>query len=105
MPVALFRRRRYPAWLWICGLLAMLCLLWAWRRLARGIVGQEWRPIEEFGVAVAPLMLFALLWELDGPALDGLAPSSFAEFLPSAANCDADTPGRKDLGQETVHGL
>jgi hypothetical protein len=68
MPVPLFRWRRYSAWLWICGLFAALCLLWACRRLARGIVGREWRAIEEFGVVVAPLVLFALLWELDGPS-------------------------------------
>jgi hypothetical protein len=65
MPVPLFRWRRYSAWLWICGLFAVLCLLWACRRLARGILGREWRVIEELGV-VAPLVLFALLWELDG---------------------------------------
>jgi hypothetical protein len=63
----LFRWRRYSAWLWIiCGLFAVLCLLWACRKLARGIVGREWRAIEQFGVVVAPLVLFALLWELDG---------------------------------------
>ena len=51
--------------LWmICGLVAVLYLLWGGRRLARGIDGRAWRAIEEFGCAVAPMLLFALIWLL-----------------------------------------
>jgi hypothetical protein len=50
------------AWLWmVCGLFAVLYLLWDGRRLARGIDRRDWRTIEEFRYAVAPLLLFALL--------------------------------------------
>jgi hypothetical protein len=51
--------------LWmICGLFAIMSLLWGGRRLARGIDGRAWRAIEEFGGAIAPLVLFALIWLL-----------------------------------------
>ena len=56
-------RRRRAAWLWmVCGLFAILYLLWHGRRLSRGIGRRDWRAIEEFRCAVAPLVLFALLW-------------------------------------------
>jgi hypothetical protein len=52
----------------IRGLVAILYLLWSGRRLSRGIDGPGRRAIEEFGCAVAPLLLFALLWLLaDSP--------------------------------------
>jgi hypothetical protein len=46
------------------GLFVVLYFLPGGRRLARGIDGYEWRAIEEFGCAVAPLLLFALIWLL-----------------------------------------
>ena len=56
---------RGSAWLWmIRGLFGVLYLLCGGRRLGRGIDGREWRAIEEFGCAVAPLLLFALIWLL-----------------------------------------
>jgi len=48
----------------IGSLFAVLSFLWGRRRLARGIDGRQWRAIEEFGCAVAPLLLFALMWLL-----------------------------------------
>jgi hypothetical protein len=45
----------------MCGLFAVLYLLWDGRRLARRIDGREWRAIDEFRCAVAPLVLFALI--------------------------------------------
>lgn len=58
-----WQRRSAQFWM-ICGLFAIVSLLWAGRRLARGIDGREWRAIEEFGGAIAPLVLFALIWLL-----------------------------------------
>jgi hypothetical protein len=55
-----WQRRSAQLWM-ICGLFAITSLLWAGRRLARRI---EWRAIEEFGGAIAPLVLFALIWLL-----------------------------------------
>jgi hypothetical protein len=52
----------------IGSLFAVLYLLWSGRRRARGIDGRDWRAIEEFGCAVAPLLLFALIWLLAEPA-------------------------------------
>jgi hypothetical protein len=40
-------------------------LLWVGRRFARVIDGRTSRAIEECGCAVAPLVLFTLLWLLD----------------------------------------
>jgi hypothetical protein len=61
----MFQWRRRSAWLWmICGLVAVAYLPWGGRRLARGIGGREWHAIDEFGCAVAPLLLFALIWLL-----------------------------------------
>jgi hypothetical protein len=52
----------------IRGLVAVLYLHWSGRRFARGIDWRERRAIEEFRRAVAPLLLFALLWLLaDSP--------------------------------------
>ena len=48
----------------IDGFFALLYLMWGGRRLARRIDAHEWRAIEEFGCAVAPLALFALIWLL-----------------------------------------
>ncbi len=63
MPRPVFEWRRRVAWLWmVCSLFAVLCLLWDGRRLARGIDRRDWRALEEFRYAVAPLLLFALLW-------------------------------------------
>jgi hypothetical protein len=65
MPGPVFQWRRRSTWLWIIrGLFAVLYLLWGGRRLARGIDVREWRAIEECGCAVAPLLLFALIWLL-----------------------------------------
>ena len=55
--------RRRVAWLWMVrGLFAVLYLLWDGRRLARRTDRRDWRAIEEFRYAVAPLVVFALLW-------------------------------------------
>jgi hypothetical protein len=68
--------RRLTARLWmIYGLLVVLHSLWGGRRLARGIDGRaHQRAIEEFGCAVAPLLVFALIWlfadSADGPTLN-----------------------------------
>jgi hypothetical protein len=48
----------------ICRLFGVVGLLWVGRRLVRGIDGREWRVIEEFGCAIAPLVLFAFFWLL-----------------------------------------
>jgi len=48
----------------ICRLFGVFGLLWVGRRLARGIDGRDRRVIEEFGCAIAPLVLFALFWLL-----------------------------------------
>jgi hypothetical protein len=81
--------RRSTTWLWIlCALFAVGFLLWRGRRVARvqhpiardllkrpragfGRPGgidrrRELRAIEDFGCAVAPLVLFALMWLLAG---------------------------------------
>jgi hypothetical protein len=56
-------------WRWLlCGLVGVLCLLCGGRRIARRIAGHKWGAIEEFGCAVAPLVLFALVWRLAGAA-------------------------------------
>jgi hypothetical protein len=60
--------RRGSAWLWmLAGLVALLCLLWGGRRMARGVNEHAWRAIEECGAAIAPLLLFALLWLIVDP--------------------------------------
>ena len=65
MPCQMVRWRRRSAWLWmICRLFGVVGLLWVGRRLVRGIDGREWRVIEEFGCAIAPLVLFAFFWLL-----------------------------------------
>jgi hypothetical protein len=55
---------RRPARLWmICGLFAILFSSGeaeGWR----AVDGREWRAIDEFGCAIAPLVLFALIWLL-----------------------------------------
>jgi hypothetical protein len=48
----------------ICRFFVAFGLLWVGRRLTRGIDGQASRTIEEFGCAIAPLVLFALFWLL-----------------------------------------
>jgi hypothetical protein len=56
----------------ICGLFSVLHSLWGGRRLARGIDGRvPPRAIEECGCAVAPLLLFALIWLFADPGDDG----------------------------------
>jgi hypothetical protein len=60
--------RRSAGWPWmIAGLVAVLCLLWGGRRVARGVNEHVWRAIEECGSAIAPLLLFALLWLIVDP--------------------------------------
>jgi hypothetical protein len=65
VPFRIVSWQRRSAQLWmVCGLFAIVSLLWGGRRLARGIDGRNWRAIEEFGEAIAPLLLFALIWLL-----------------------------------------
>jgi hypothetical protein len=49
----------------ICRVFVGFALLWVGARFARVIDGRKSRAIEEYGCAVAPLVLFALLWLLD----------------------------------------
>jgi hypothetical protein len=46
----------------IAGLAALLFVLWSTRRMSRGINEHAWRALEECGSALAPLLVFALLW-------------------------------------------
>ena len=48
----------------IWRLFVVFGLLWVGRRLARGIDGRESSAIDEFGCAIAPLVLFTLFWLL-----------------------------------------
>jgi hypothetical protein len=65
MPWPMFQWRRHSPRLWmICGLFAVVYLLWDGRRLARRAVGREGRGIDEFRCAVAPLVVYALMWLL-----------------------------------------
>ena len=60
------RWRLRSAWLWMIGrYLAVFAFVWVGRRLApRRVSG----ALEEFGYAIAPLVLFALFWLLaDSP--------------------------------------
>jgi hypothetical protein len=58
--------RRRSACLWIvCRVFVAFSLLWVGQRFARAIDGRKSRAIEECGYAVAPLVLFALLWLFD----------------------------------------
>jgi hypothetical protein len=72
--------KKYPRWrdvpttaegragtarLWIiCRVFVAFALLWVRRRFAGVIDARESRAIEECGCAVAPLVLFALVWLL-----------------------------------------
>ena len=68
-PMTILQWRRRSARLWmIGGLLAVMWLLGGGRRLARGIDERAWRAIEEFGCAVVPLLVFALIWLLTDSA-------------------------------------
>jgi hypothetical protein len=60
------RWRWRSAWLWMIGrCLAAFAIVWVGRRLASR---RESSAIEEFGYAIAPLVLFALFWLLaDSP--------------------------------------
>jgi hypothetical protein len=65
--IAVSRWGSRSTWRWLlCGLVAVLCLLCGGRRVARQIAPHKWGAIEEFGCAVAPLVLFALVWLLAG---------------------------------------
>jgi hypothetical protein len=58
--------RRRSACLWILGrIFVAFALLWVGGRLARVIDGQKSHAFDECRCAVAPLVLFALLWLLD----------------------------------------
>jgi hypothetical protein len=57
--------RQRGAWLQVTvGFVAIVCLLWSGRRFARGIDSRALSALEEFGGAVAPLILLALMWLL-----------------------------------------
>ena len=57
--------QRRGAWLQVAlGLFAVVCLLWTGRKFARGIDRRALIALEEFGCAVAPLILIALMWLL-----------------------------------------
>jgi hypothetical protein len=60
------RWRLQSAWLWMIGrCLVVFGLVWVGRRLTHRRVSGS---LEEFGYAIAPLVLFALLWLLaDSP--------------------------------------
>ena len=59
--------RQRGAWIQVTvGLFAIVCLLWSGRRFARGIDSRALSALEEFGGAVAPLILIALMWLLAG---------------------------------------
>jgi hypothetical protein len=62
--MAEWRRRLACLWM-ICRVFVAFGLLWVGGRFARVIDGRKSRAIEECGCAVAPLVLFALLWLLD----------------------------------------
>jgi hypothetical protein len=54
------------------GLVAVLCLWWGGRRIGRLVNEQTWQAIEEYDGAIAPLVLFALLWLIvDPPRANG----------------------------------
>src|SRR5579862_8010930 len=71
------RERRWPApccsadramRLWIiCRVFVTFLLLWIGRRFARVTDARRSRAIEECACAVAPLVLFALVWLLTDP--------------------------------------
>jgi hypothetical protein len=70
--IAAIRWGSRSTWRWLlCGLVGVLCLLCGGRRVARRIAGHKWEAIEEFGCAVAPLLLFALV----GLLADAWAPA------------------------------
>jgi hypothetical protein len=67
MPGPLAQWRRRGAWLQVgLGLFAVMCLVWGGRKFARGIDRRALIALEEFGCAVAPLILIALVWLLAG---------------------------------------
>jgi hypothetical protein len=59
--------RQRGAWLQVTvGFFAIVCLLWSGRKFARAIDSRAMSALEEFGGAVAPLILLALMWLLAG---------------------------------------
>jgi hypothetical protein len=57
--------RQRGVWLQVTvGCVVIACLLWSGRKFARGIDSRALSALEEFGGAVAPLMLLALIWLL-----------------------------------------
>ena len=60
--------RRRLAWLWmVAGFVALTCLLCCGRRVAWLVNEHTSRAIEEYGSAIAPLLLFTLLWLIADP--------------------------------------
>ena len=55
VPIAVFQWRRHSTWVWVIrGLFAVFHLMYGGRR----------RAINQFGCAVAPLLVFALMWPI-----------------------------------------
>jgi hypothetical protein len=51
----------------LAGLVALVCLLCCGRRVARMVNAHTSRAIDESGSAIAPLLLFTLLWLIADP--------------------------------------
>jgi hypothetical protein len=53
--------RLCQAWRWlVCSTVAVLYLVLGHHRLVRSLSARTWRAIDDYGLAVAPLVVFAL---------------------------------------------